>query len=273
MIQTKSHSLLVLNRRGFSKISLLANPISSNSNLNNVKINRLDLDELTAGNLQSRNSLTRLLDRIVKGQDEVFMSPIAQNATPEEILIGWDRLFERGRSKINSVLDKMEMSNRAKYGPRSIAKPWSERREKLYSSFGIGGNYNQIIVPNLGTAGRLRPLDIDKAAQYLKSSTNSGLPFLMRKGNVKDRVVSDLSNLYGKYPAVLFTRTQEGGKTRDVWGYPIADTLVEMKFYRPLLNHQVKQTWRAALRSPRSLDEAMNKLISDNKLRGQYLVS
>jgi len=198
---------------------------------------------------------------------------MTNNITPSEILSGWDDIYEQGKSKVNSVLEKIEMSNRSKYGPRSIAKPWSERREKLYSSFGIGGEYEQILVPNLGIPGRLRALSIENALDYLKNSTNSGLPFMMRKSKVKDQVISEFTNLYGKYPAVLFTRTQEGGKTRDVWGYPIADTLFEMRFYRPLLSHQVKQPYRAALRTPSALDLSVNKLMSNNKERGQILVS
>jgi len=261
-----------LSRRGFSKTSLLLDPNSSKINSNSVKVLRLDIDELTGGNVQSRNSLIRLLDRTVTGQDAIFTSPIANNALPDDIYSGWDRIYEQNKSKINSILDRIEMSNRDKKGPRSIAKPWSERKEKIYSSFGKGGTYN-LLVPNLGINKRLRPLTIEEASKYLKNSTNSGLPFMMRKSLVKDDVLRDFATLYGKYPAVLFTRTQEGGKTRDVWGYPIADTLFEMRFYRPILTHQIKQPWRAALRNPRSLDEAVNKLMSNNKQRGQYIVS
>lgn len=270
-----SHPFNCAIRRGFGKTSLLAGPNSSQmqSRLDNVKVLRLDIDKLTEGSLQSKNILTRLLDRTVKGQGDNFLSPIANDRTPEEILVGWDNIFEQNKSKINKVLDKSEMNQRSKFGSRSEAKPWSERREKLYSSFGRGADLTKVDVPMLGQPGRLRPLAIDAAAKYLKSSTNSGLPFMMKKSLVKDIVTNDIDTYYGKYPAVLFTRTQEGGKTRDVWGYPIADTLVEMKYYRPLLSHQLQQPWRAALRNPASLDAAMNKFISNSKKRGLYMLS
>jgi hypothetical protein len=251
----------------------LLSPNSSLSNLGGVKVIRTNIAELTNGDIQAENSLSRLLDRTTVGSSKVFLSPIANNITPEEALSGLDRLFESRETQINAALGKIEMSNRDKFGSRSEARPWSSRREKLISSFGRGETYGDILVPSLGQPGRLRPLTINEAAKYLKNSTNSCLPFMRKKSSVKDIVLKDILKYYGKYPCVLFTRTQEGGKDRIIWGYPIADTLVEMAYYRPLLKHQIIQPWRAALRSPESLDEAINKLMSNNKARGRYLIS
>jgi len=259
------------NRRGFGTTSLLAYPSSSNSDLGNVKVVRLDIDKLTNGNVQSRNILTRLLDSIVSGNEVNFTSPIANDNNPSDILSGWDEVYNDNLSKINNVLDKIEMSNRSKYGPRSIAKPWSERKEKLYSSFGRGGTYPQLDVVKLGPTKRLRALTVDNAMKYLKNNTNSGLPFMVKKGRVKEETLRWFKDLLAvNSPCVLFTRTQEGGKTRDVWGYPIADTLNEMRFYRPLLELQSKNPSRAALRNPRSLDEAINKLMRFSRQNNLY---
>jgi hypothetical protein len=60
-------------------------------------------------------------------------------------------------------------------------------------------------------------------------------------------------------PCIMFTRTQEQRKTRAVWGYPMADTLKEMRYYRPLFEHQKLLNWRSALRGP----DATNHVITD----------
>jgi hypothetical protein len=71
----------------------------------------------------------------------------------------------------------------------------------------------------------------------------------------------------------MFTRTQESKKTRAVWGFPIADTLNEMRFYRPLLDIQKRQAWRAAIVGPTTVDDNITKLIRNAQSENQSLVS
>jgi len=199
----------------------------------------------------------------------VFVSPIAKERSPLDILYGWDNIYSSNLSKVNRVLQNIEESNRSKFGPRSIALPWSERKLNLQSSFGIGID-NVTLKPALTYSNfRLRPIDAESAIQYMKNSTNSGLPWVAKKGKIKGALISEWkSQLDKQYPCILFTRTQEGKKTRDVWDPPSCDLLNEMRFYQPLLNLQKKQLWRSALRNPDSVDKCVSNLIkASNEVR------
>jgi len=237
-----------------------------------VSLDRSTLAEITDNDIAAEYTLTHLLDMITEGSTRDLLAPLGESLGSDKILSLWDDIYHSNKSKINKVLDNIEMSNREKFGPRSIAKPWSSRKEKFYSTFGYGEDLD-LPVPKSDNSLRLRPLSITEATKYLKNSTNSGLPYLRKKVAVKPFIVDKFHSTYGRFPAVLFTRTQEGGKTRDVWGYPISDTLGELMYYRPLLSYQSKAHWRAALLSPKSLDKAMNLVLKQNKLNDQYLVS
>lgn len=56
---------------------------------------------------------------------------------------------------------------------------------------------------------------------------------------------------------MLYTRTQEQGKTRNVWGYPMSDTLYELRYYVPWLNLEKALPWRTALLGPDQVDKAI----------------
>jgi hypothetical protein len=81
------------------------------------------------------------------------------------------------------------------------------------------------------------------------------------------------SLLAQEYPCVVFTRTQEGGKTRTVWGYPLADTLEEARFYRPLLGYQRTLSWRSALAGPDAIDKKVGNMILKSRESGRTLLS
>ena len=59
----------------------------------------------------------------------------------------------------------------------------------------------------------------------------------------------------------LFTRTQEEKKTRNVWGYPILDTIWEQQFYIPWLQMEKSLPFRAALYGPDVVDSSITKLL------------
>lgn len=208
------------------------------------------------------------LDRIETGQSDVLTSPIANERSTEDIFLGWDKIFQSG-DKMNDVLMDIELSNRSKYGPRSIAIPWSEREESVKSYFGyseVGSDLEQ----EAPILNRLRPLDVKQAISFLKNTTSTGLPYMSKKRSVKAELenINVFNELLARRdPCVLFTRTQEGKKTRTVWGYPVADTLQEMRFYRPVLNIQKRQSWRAALNTPVEIDRAMTNVL--NKANSQ----
>jgi len=217
-------------------------------------------------------SLSRLLYKTEAGTEEVYLSPIGNTHGPESVLAGWDKIFNANVSKMNDILLSLEDSNRSKYGPRSRAIPWSERKEGVTYSFSADEGKKIKFKPP--SYGRLRPINIPKAAEYIKRQTNAGLPTMLKKGNVLDDTVLNISKLLKlDLPAVPFTRTQENNKTRLVWGYPLAYVLDEMRYYKPLLEYQRKMPWRAALRSANDTDVAVTTLISHALSRNLKLLS
>lgn len=170
--------------------------------------------------------LSLLLSRTQSGSDEVYVTPYGKNHDPDQLLSKWDSIYKSKSTLINSALDDLEESNRSKFGPRSIAIEWGERRDLITPYFGESTfDYDSGYVYS-DTIRRLRPLTTVEASRYLKSNTNSGLPFYVAKGKVKEEVLANFDSLLErKDPCVLFTRTQESRKTRAVWGFPIADTL------------------------------------------------
>jgi hypothetical protein len=243
---------------------------NSNSPKSYPFLDSLNLD------VQVRNTLAQLVYRTEIGSDEVFVTPLGKNYDPNSILKEWDKIFESHSEDMNEPLRDLEQSNRSKFGPRSIAIPWKDREEMVTSYFGEGPSLDikRLQARNSLVNGRLRPLSLNNAMKYLKNDTNSGLPFFTRKGKVKEKVLASFDSLLGREdPCIMFTRTQESKKTRAVWGFPIADTLNEMKFYVPLLDIQRKQTWRAALSGPDTVDAAITTLIKRSMLQQHKLVS
>lgn len=226
----------------------------------------LDID------LDVKNKISQLLYTTVKGRSDVFVTPIGVVNEPSSLLREFDKVFNSGSKRMNSVLMQLELSNKEKFGPRSVAKPWKDRKQTMLDSFKSDMLCNIDIVPISGN-GRLRPISITNASKLLKTNTNSGLPYYIKKGLVKERVVNKFDYLLErKDPCVLFTRTQEQEKTRNVWGYPIADTLNEMMYYSPLLSIQKQLNYRAALNGPVSVSQALTQLI-DKVSSGTKLVS
>ena len=162
-------------------------------------------------------------------------------------------------------LREIENEQMGKFGPRSIATPWSDRRASLLEYYQLGsdvdGDWFNPISPLEHGQRRLRPTSLERAADQLISRSNSGFPALSRKGDVKDAALQSQSQDLGTYPCVLFTRTQEEEKTRNIWGYPISDTLEESQFFIPWLAVEKGLDWRAALRGPSFVDREISDLV------------
>lgn len=250
------------------------NKVARNSS-NNIRFRFLA--DLNVDNLV-KSKLSLHLERTVSGNDQVLLTPIGREHGPENILKEFDSIFnsKTSMSLMNENLVQLELQNRSKYGPRSIAKPWKDRKESVLYSFGEG-----ISIPAYRTEpqfskslNKLRPISVDKALSYLKNSTNSGLPLYTKKGLAKSWVSAHFeSDLRTEWPCVMFTRTQESGKTRLVWGYPMSLTLEESCFYRPLLDFQKREKWRSALLGPDVVDENVTDLVNSAILRGKSLLS
>jgi len=135
-----------------------------------------------------------------------------------------------------------------------------DRKESLFSYF----NHQDYDPGSLRPegSGRLRPLSVRAAAENSIKSSSAGLPSMRRKGSVLDEAIHDHSDQVGEFPCVLFTRTQEQGKTRNVWGYPFSDTIEEQRFFMPWLEIEKRLPFRAALLGPDEVDASMTKLIA-----------
>jgi hypothetical protein len=237
------------------------------------------LDNLDLG-LDAIDYVTQLLVKTIVGRDDVIIAPIGRNGNLESMLSDLDELFRSNKRKIHPDLIKLENEQRAKFSPRSIMKKWPDRVEDVRAYFKstsfpvLMDKVQGAASIKFGTSGRLRPVDRKTAASQLKKTTNSGLPYCMDKGLVIERVLEDFEiQLSKKWPCLLFTRTQEANKTRTVWGYPIVDIIYEMLTYLPLYKIQKLLPYRAALRGPESVEDAITSLIDNAVQLGQSLVS
>lgn len=253
-----------------------ANPTSSNEARKSNKkplsdkfrfLYELDLEE------DVTNRLSVYLNNVLKGNSTSIVTPIAKDIDPNSILAEWDSFFEANKYKLNSTLIDLEYSNRSKFGPRSIAKPWKDRVSDVKSYF--SNKQCRFNSPKFNMKkGFLRPIRISKAVNYLKNSTSAGLPDYVKKKVVKNSLVENFDDLLSRQdPCILFTRTQEGNKTRTVWGFPVVDTLNETMYYQPLLVHQKGLVWRSALLGPEYVDKAISTLIAKAKQADLLLVS
>jgi len=211
---------------------------------------------------------------IQNGNKDVYTTPLGKFSS--DILSEWDEIFQANSNLINSNLLRVEESNKAKFGPRSVSVGWPLRRESLYDYFHKDKEVNSVkrLICEESNKGNLRPISSENALNYLKLNTNSGLPYYTNKGSIKNRILEDIQNgTNTDYPCVLFTRPKESGIPRNVWGFPVADTLKEMRFYRPVLEYQKLRKWRSALIGPEEVDLAMTGIIDRGVGSSRKLVS
>lgn len=226
------------------------------------------------------NKLSFQLSLVEKGSSEILTTPLAKSRTPEDI----KKLFEhRFMSKIKDInckpLTDLEESNLSKYGPRSLAKPWTDRKESLYKYFEpYKGENPKKLDGNMKPAPKyknvFRPISVDSASKFIKPNTNSGLPYLVKKKDILQFVVNEFNKLVKlDIPCVLFTRTQELGKTRNVWGVSIVQALMSMCYFQPILAYFKQIGWRSSLNGPLAVDLKISKLIGYALLNNLSLVS
>lgn len=256
----------------------------SNSKFNaNPKISSV-VSSLPGLDDRAKTMLTLNLTRVVNGNSDNLITPIARRfSSPKVLLSKWDEVYnsiisnqDENKPLVNHTLREIETAQRLKFSPRSISKPWTERREDVDNYFENPNlDYTKLECESASSSvGRLRPLSINQAAKFIKRGTNSGIPFMTDKGSVLDEVISDFNfYLERRDPCVLFTRTQEAGKTRNVWGYPLADVLNEMRFYRPILDVQKSLSWRSALSGPTSVDIRATEILKTAIRDGLLLIS
>lgn len=209
-----------------------------------------------------RGRLSQIVHSVDTGSDEILRSPFLKDLTDDEALSVFDKVFRDKIEDLPPAFRDLELSNRDNFGPRSIAVNWSERRASLEEYFNLE-SLKEVPVNPL-TSGRLRRISARSANRLLKNQTSSGLPKLKEKAVLKRGISSTLQDeLSEEYPCVLYTRTQERKKTRNVWGYPMADTLNEMMIASPLTEYyKAHSPYRSALAGPSSTDERLRKLLN-----------
>jgi hypothetical protein len=225
---------------------------------------------LTELDPDAASRLSRNNERLVKGQDEDYQSPAMNHVTHGQIREFVENTFDSG--EYSEYMLDIEKANLAKLGPRSIAKPWSERRADLESYFTNESVMSEAefeeevsrhivdsqIPENL--RHRLRPVTASAAVEHLEPSTAGGLPFMQKKGILRKEGKATEAYV-GKFPCVIYTRTQEGGKTRNVMGVGISDVIREMRYHQAFLPIEKTYSWRTAIVSPSMVDQAISALL------------
>jgi hypothetical protein len=201
------------------------------------------------------NSLSLNNERIIAGSDEILINPAFSEISDEEIFEGAEDILSQLR--LTSQLRKIEDANRDKFGPRSLAKNWESRKADLYDYF----NHKDFDPGSIKCSGRLRPVSAKTVSDKLLKSSSAGLPYMRRKGLVLKDALREQKEQLGVYPCVLFTRTQENKKTRNVWGYPVSDTIEEQRYFLPHLELEKTLNYRSALLGPNYVDQELTNLL------------
>jgi hypothetical protein len=230
---------------------------------------RYNLDQFALDKLNLNNK------RILEGNEEIYETPITKSNSVSDIIEGWDKVFNSNLGEMNDVLVSLEEKQKSKVLPRSQAVSWEERKSSLDEYF-KGRQSDYKYMPEFHDSGPLRPISISKAIDFLKNNTSAGLSSMLKKGDVKIKF-ADISyfkeQLALRLPCILYTRTQEGMKTRNVWGFPMVDSLNEMTIYIPIQRVQKKKSYRAALLGPEYVDKEITRLIDFALARDLTLVS
>jgi len=139
------------------------------------------------------SELSRILSRLIQGSLDSpnICNPIIENLGEAKVLDGWDLVFNNRKSEINDTLNSIEENERNKFGSRSRAKPWSDIKSEFYEYWSNDNPENNLKQLEVLTPSRLRPWEIRKVVDIVKSDTNSGLPYLTRKGKVKDKFLDN----------------------------------------------------------------------------------
>jgi hypothetical protein len=221
----------------------------------------------------------RFLHDIREGKDEVVRAGLLNHLTPLEVLNRFtEEVFEPNKRMLNSTLLSIEEGQKEKFGPRSIQKPWQDRKDSLIETFKdakvtIDKGAERRCFSTFPGQKRFLPWGVDSVAKAVKRNTNAGLPWLVKKGVVLDKEdpVKIAFHTQDDFPAMLFTRTQEGGKTRDVWGFPLDKLLIEGMYFLPAFPSFRDNPVLSALRGPDAVDVAMSALL-DRRQQDEHII-
>jgi len=217
---------------------------------------------------------------IVDGNDTVLMSPSASILGATTIYDDFiNEVLEPSFDTLIKEVQDVEDSNLKKYGPRSIQQPLDQRWDGIlehFKQFELPTNLIEQLnsLADL-TNSDLRPVNMEHAVQKLRGSTAAGLPTLGKKRENKYINVENFDEWINlDLACMLYTRTQEGNKTRLVWGYPTVNMIDEQKYYLPVLKYQQQNAeWRKAIVGTTETDKAITEIIDFAKANDLYIVS
>ena len=244
------------------------------------------------------NKLTNVIDGTITGSDKIVLTPVGKRLDEGDgILTTWNKFFESlDKSSWPEELITMEENQISKIGPRSIAIPWEQRKQSVYDYY-EPSTANKDCKPGDSPVktrdlSRLRPVNNETALKKIKKNTAASLPTMEKKGEALEGMPSPMDKNGGYkwkqmsgdplepnkistllWPAVLYTRTQEQGKTRGVWGISLEQILSEIKFFLPVLDWMKKQPWLAALLGPEEVNDRMDTIIRSAISRDELIVS
>lgn len=215
------------------------------------------------------------LAAVLKGSDNKYITPLGKTHDPIELIVAWDEVFQANAHKLNAPLLDIEAEQRRKFGPRSRAKPWVERKPGLLASFHSQiDNFTPPFFKFEDGEHNLCPLSMTETLLKVRNNTSSGMPMLTSKGKATAHLMENFDELIDREdPCVLYTRTAESMKTRNVWGYPYADIFYEMMFFVPFLDHMRKKYWQASVISPDLVDVRLTEMILKAIESGRILYS
>lgn len=203
------------------------------------------------------------LNDVLKGSKNKYMTPLGKTYEPIMILLEWERVFKKNSHKLNAPLLEIENEQRAKFGPRSEQAPWIQRKPGLLASYDSQiANFDPPFYEFKDGKGDIAPITVAETLLKIRKNTNAGLPTLSKKGKVVEYTLENWDELRKREdPCMLFTRTAEMGKTRNVWGYPFVDIFYEMMWFAPFLDKMREKYWQASVVSPELVDIRLTEMI------------
>lgn len=211
--------------------------------------------------------LANHLSGTLKGTEDIVKTPIATLQDPVYTFCEWELIFEENEHKMNKPLLELELLNSNKFGPRSRALPWSDRLASLKASYTNqekDRKYDFDKHKRLKGPGNLFPDTLEEAMCQIKMNTAASLPFMEKKWKVKDELLKNFDEILNRNdPAVIYTRTAEKRKTRNVWGFPFAQTLFEMMFFLPFMVYSKTKDYHVSLVGPEAVEKKITELVQE----------
>lgn len=224
--------------------------------------------------------LSLFLNRLITGNMNApaLISATAERRGADQILSDFDSLFENNKELLNVNLYEIEMNQKDKYGSRSTAQPWKDIKSSTLETFNKSkiSTLPKPLVPEPEKRGHLRSYGLSRVIPLIKNMTNSGLPDMVPKGQVKDKYLDEgflMKEWSLHFPAIPFVRTQEQLKTRIVWGLAISQIVFEGTLFYPLLVYAKTISWLKALIGPEEVDDFVVQLVSKCNSSGGMLLS